>query len=170
MHDLQLQTPRLLLRRARLEDADDLHAAFSDPEVMRYWSTASHRAIEETRAWVERMVNASPEVCDDFVIEEAGRVIGKAGFWRLPEVGFLLRRDRWGQGLMFEALTAVLGHVFRVRQLEEAIADVDPRNVASLTLLARLGFQERGRRARTICVEGIWCDSVDLVLPRPAAR
>jgi hypothetical protein len=37
----------------------------------------------------------------------AGDVIGKAGAWALPEVGFLLHPDYWGQGLAQEAMRAV---------------------------------------------------------------
>jgi RimJ/RimL family protein N-acetyltransferase len=32
-----LETPRLILRAARKNDAEALHLCFSDPEVMRYW-------------------------------------------------------------------------------------------------------------------------------------
>jgi RimJ/RimL family protein N-acetyltransferase len=34
---IELNTPRLLLRAAINEDAEAMHKAFSDPEVMRYW-------------------------------------------------------------------------------------------------------------------------------------
>ena len=34
---VELHTPRLLLRGAQDGDADYLHSAFADPEVMRYW-------------------------------------------------------------------------------------------------------------------------------------
>lgn len=34
---VEISTPRLLLRSAREDDVQDLHEAFSDAEVMRYW-------------------------------------------------------------------------------------------------------------------------------------
>ena len=34
---VEIPTPRLLLRGATEDDAQDLHDAFSDAEVMRYW-------------------------------------------------------------------------------------------------------------------------------------
>jgi hypothetical protein len=34
---VELNTSRLLLRAAVQEDAEAMHEAFSDPEVMRYW-------------------------------------------------------------------------------------------------------------------------------------
>jgi RimJ/RimL family protein N-acetyltransferase len=44
------------------------------------------------------------------------------------------------------------------------VADVDPRNAASLRLLARLGFRQTGTREHSWLVGDEWCDSVDLAL------
>ena len=94
-------------------------------------------------------------------------MIGKAGCWRLPEVGYILHPAAWGQGYAREALETAIAHVFAHFDVPALIADVDPRNEASLNLLARLGFVETGREERTIEVGGVWCDSVYLSLERP---
>lgn len=164
----ELVTPRLRLRRARADDLDDLHAVFSDPAAMRYWSRPPHTELEQTREFLDNMIAAPPDLSDDFVVEHQGRAIGKAGCWRLPEVGYILHPDHWGQGLATEALTAVIGHVFATREIDAIKADVDPRNEGSLRLLARLGFVETHRAKRTWLVGEEWCDSVYLALPRPA--
>lgn len=52
---------------------------------MRYWATPEHETLQENRDWLATMVGARSE-SDDFLIEHRGRVIGKAGAWRLPEV------------------------------------------------------------------------------------
>jgi RimJ/RimL family protein N-acetyltransferase len=44
-----LQTQRLVLRKARIADLEDLHAVYRDPLVMRYWSTPPHDDIALTR-------------------------------------------------------------------------------------------------------------------------
>jgi RimJ/RimL family protein N-acetyltransferase len=160
----QILTPRLRLRRARIEDAGPLLEVFRDPEAMRYWSTPPHAGLEETRRFVQAMVEAPGDVSDDFVIEREGRVVGKAGCWRLPEVGYILHPDLWGQGLAREAMQAVIGRMFEVLRLPALTADVDPRNARSLGLLSRLGFRETGRAARTCRVGDEWCDSVYLRL------
>ena len=108
----EIFTARLHLRRARMADLTAMHRVFTDPETMRYWSTPPHSVVDETRNWLSTMVNADPQICDDFVIEFSGEVIGKAGFWRLPEIGFILRRDCWGRGLAREALDAVIARRF----------------------------------------------------------
>ena len=163
----ELVTSRLRLRRARPADLDGLHAVFSHPVAMRYWSRPPHTELEQTREFLDSMIAAPSDLSDDFVVEHEGRAIGKAGCWRLPEVGYILHPDYWGQGLASEALTAVIGHVFSTRAIEAIKADVDPRNEGSLRLLARLGFVETHRAERTWLVGEEWCDSVYLTLKRP---
>jgi [ribosomal protein S5]-alanine N-acetyltransferase len=163
----ELITPRLRLRRAQATDLDALHAVFSHPVAMRYWSRPPHTDLGQTREFLDKMIDAPPDVSDDFVVEHQGRAIGKAGCWRLPEVGYILHPDHWGRGLATEALTAVVGHVFATRPIEAIKADVDPRNAGSLRLLATLGFVETHRAARTWLVGEEWCDSVYLALARP---
>lgn len=156
----RLETPRLILRRARIEDAADLFEVFSKPEAMRWWSTPPHQTLDETREWVAGMAAASPDESDDFVVEFDGRAIGKAGFWRLPEIGYILHPDYWGRGLATEALTAVIDHVMRTRDVHTVTADIDPSNAASIRLLERLGFEMAGSAQRTWLVGDVWMDSV----------
>jgi RimJ/RimL family protein N-acetyltransferase len=166
----EIRTQRLLLRRARAADLEDMHAVLSDSRAMRFWSTLPHTTLGQTGEWLDRMISASPAESDDFVVEHEGRVIGKAGCWRLPEIGFILHPDHWGQGLAREALAAVIEHVFERRAIQEITADVDPRNEASLRLLRRLGFGKTGTASRTYFTGGEWCDSVYLALRRPQIR
>jgi RimJ/RimL family protein N-acetyltransferase len=175
MTDTTLRTERLVLRRARAEDLDALHAILSDPQAMRYWSTPPHVDIEETRAWLAATIAAGAAAqSDEFFITLEGRLIGKAGCWRIPDIGYILHPDHWGKGYAAEALRAVIDHLFAQRRLPRLTADVDPRNARSVRLLRRLGFRQTGRAERTFCVGGEWSDSVYFALtpedlpPRPA--
>lgn len=163
---MRLKTDRLILRRARMEDLADLHRVLSTPAVMRFWATPEHETLEETRAFLAAMIDGGSE-SDDFVVERDGRVIGKAGAWKLPELGYLLHPDHWRQGIAREALTAVITHLFATHDVPALTADVDPRNIASLRLLESLGFQETGRAEKTIRWRDEWSNSIYLALPRP---
>ena len=157
-----IRTPRLTLRRATWDDLEAVHRLFSNPAIMRYWSRPEHETLEETRRWMRDLVEPGPDSLD-YLIEREGTVIGKAGAWRLPEIGYLLHPDHWGQGLAQEAMQAVIAHLAQTRpDLTHLIAEVDPRNLASLRLLARLGFVETGRASRTMQWRDEWCDSVYL--------
>ena len=170
MDDTIVRTERLLMRRAEVRDLGPLHAVLSNAEAMRYWSTPPHASLHRSREWLKAMM-ASPEAeSDDFVVEFEGRVIGKAGFWRMPEIGYILHPDMWGRGLAFECLSALVERAFRRCDCERLLADVDPRNTASLRLLEKLGFVETRRERATMLVGDEWCDSVFLECARGAAR
>lgn len=160
----RLHTPRLLLRRVRPGDLGAIHEIMSDAETMRFWSSPPHVLLAETEQWFRGMIEADRAgASDEFILEHQGVVVGKLGAWRLPEVGFFLRRDCWGRGLAGEALTAFISYA-RDTGIECLTADVDPRNAACLRLLARCGFHETGRKAATYFVDGRACDSVFLRL------
>jgi ribosomal-protein-alanine N-acetyltransferase len=162
---MELYTPRLILRPARQDDLAALHAVLSDPRATRWWSTPPHETLDQTVIWLAAMIANGPDH-PDFVIELDGRVIGKAGFYVMPDVGYILHPDVWGQGLASEAVGAVIDHVFRAREVGTLTADVDPENAASIRLLQRLGFVRTGSGERTWNVGGVWKDSLYFALTR----
>ena len=162
---MEIVTPRLTLRSARPDDLEAMHAVLSDPRATRWWSTPPHDSLEQTVAWLDSMIANGPDN-PDFVIERDGMVIGKAGFWKLPEVGYILHPDHWGQGVASEAVGAAIDHVFPTLALDELVADVDPGNAASIRLLERLGFIRTGFAERTWNIAGEWKDSLYYGLSR----
>jgi [ribosomal protein S5]-alanine N-acetyltransferase len=165
---VELLTARLRLRRATQTDLDAFHEILSDPVAMRFWSSPPHPDLDRTRAWLDDMIAGGPPLGEDFVIEHEGRLIGKAGCWRLPEIGYILHPAYWGRGFAAEACRAAIAHIFATYDLDAITADVDPRNEASLRLLARLGFVETGRATATYEIEGEISDSVYLAVRRGA--
>lgn len=161
---MEFRTERLLLRPARASDLEPMHAILGDPRAMAYWSSTPHEDIGKTRDWLASMIAIQPTEGEDFIVEFEGRLIGKAGLWRFPDIGFIFHPDFWGRGFAQEALTLVLDRAFAVHGLPKVDADVDPRNAGSLKLLERLGFRETGRAERTWHVGDQWCDSVYLEL------
>ena len=159
-----LTTERLTLRPFQADDVDPLFAILSDREAMRYWGP--HETRSETERLVAGTMNASADVSCDFVIERDGRVVGKAGMWERPEIGFFVAPEHQRQGIATEALNAVIRYLFQTYDLGTLTADVDPRNTPSIMLLKNLGFVETGRAKATIQILGEWCDSVYLALHR----
>ncbi|SHE40947.1 ribosomal-protein-alanine N-acetyltransferase [Loktanella atrilutea] len=162
-----MRTPRLTLRRARQTDLNDLFAVFSDPRAMQYWSTLPHADRSVTQDRLDRMMTHQP--LGYFVIDRDGRAIGCAGLYDEGEVGFILHPDHWQQGLMTEAMQAIIPYLFANHDFDRLIADIDPRNAGSAATLRKLGFHETHRAARTYFIGGVWSDSAYYALPRPAA-
>lgn len=128
---------------------------------MRYWSTPPHTELAQTERWLEAMIAGTG---DDFVVCLGEQVIGKVGLYRAPEIGYIIHPDFSGKGYATEAVRAVVDMALHHRGLAAVIADVDPRNEASLRLLERLGFVETHRATATIQVGDELCDSVYLAV------
>ena len=83
-------------------------------------------------------------------------LIGYIGFWRIDqrnqrgEIGFGLDKGYQKKGLMHEAMNEVLSYGFSQLQLHSVIADVDPDNQASITLLVKSGFKKEAHFRREL--------------------
>lgn len=138
-----LRTRRLLLRPIVAADAVPLFPLFSDEITMRWWSSAPSKSVADLAAWLAQDEGIAWAVCLDD--QPIGRVILIERRPRLAELGFLLSREQWGQGLAREAITAVIDHGFGLVGLRRIFADTDPENAASVGVLVSLGFKLEGR-------------------------
>lgn len=141
-----LETPRLILRPRRADDAEALFPSFADPELMRYWSGPPHSSVDETRADFERHADdwrawAVTVRGDDTAIGMVAAGEKRQG--HVSELGYLFARTHWGGGFAREAVSAVIDRIFAEGQ-RKVFADTDPDNAASRGLLERLGFKLEG--------------------------
>ena len=169
-----LHTQRLILRPAVPPDLPGFFAIMRDPRAMQYWSTLPHTSIDQTRDWMVPMLDPQGRGFDWVITLKSpasgsgnDTIIGKAGGYHLPEIGFILHPDHWGRGYATEAMQAIIPALFASSDVPELTADVDPLNPRSLAVLAKLGFVETHRATRTFNLGGVWADSVYLALPRP---
>ena len=154
-----LTTACLRLEPYRDEHVDGLHALNSDPEVMRYLS-GKPDTPDETRAIVERVKARWAEVGYSwwaFIERETGEIVGAGCLQNLRreattlpdlacplEIGWRLRRDRWGRGYANEAAVAIGDFAFDARHSPEIYAVCDPANTASARVMQRLGMSDLG--------------------------
>jgi RimJ/RimL family protein N-acetyltransferase len=148
-----IDADRIRLRWISEEDTDAFYAIYSNPEVMRYWSTpplvdraAAADLIRKIHAdWQRRLI-----LKWGIALRADDQLIGSLTLFNLDfnhrraEIGYALGREHWGHGYMNEALMAVLKYAFEVLELHRIEADVDPRNTASIKTVERLGFQREG--------------------------
>jgi [ribosomal protein S5]-alanine N-acetyltransferase len=163
-----LQTRRLHLRPLVASDAPRLFEIFSDPRVMRYWSTPPWADIAEAHAAIERDAVArrtGGHVRLGIERTSDGRLLGTCALFdlerncRRAEIGYALGADAWGQGYVQEALGALLDAAFDELHLNRIEADIDPRNLASARSLQRLGFVQEGLLRQRWIVDGEISDS-----------
>ena len=144
---------RVSLRWISAKDTDAFFAIYSNPEVMRYWSTppladreAAANLIKKIHEdWKRRVI-----LKWGIALRSNDHLIGSITLFNLDfnhrrsEIGYALGREYWGQGYMNEALMALLKYAFEDLNLHRIEADVDPRNTASIKTVERLGFQREG--------------------------
>jgi ribosomal-protein-alanine N-acetyltransferase len=151
----QLETKRLILRQVRPDtDREAFFDLFADPDVARFTDTGpfgSREEADEVIAWMEGIF--SNKVGLRWAITRRGAenvLIGTAGYnhwtrWNdSAEIGYDLVSAMWGQGLMTEALEAILSFGFDRMGLNRIEADVTVGNVASERVLEGLGFTREG--------------------------
>lgn len=97
------------------------------------------------------------------VLRQTGRVIGSVGFvGRCPagdpaleeEVGYALGHDFWGQGLVPEALEAVLAYGFSQRGLRRIWCGHYGGNWRSARVIGKCGFSYCFARTETVPLLG----------------
>lgn len=139
-----IRTTRMLLRKPRLDDAEALVAAYSDPETMRYIGDGTTTDLPGTRAAIEKwLARWDANGIGFFVLERDGVVVGRAGFlvwdpgsWTISaldghsevEIGWALIREHWGNGYATEAALALRDWIDR-RRLISLIQHGNERSV-----------------------------------------
>ena len=155
-----LETPRLRLRRITTEDHRDWLAVWHSPGVLDYLIDFEGRPDDEIGheiiRWAERIFAEKSGIRWAITLKQADRMIGSCGFHlynrrhRRIEIGYELHSGYWRQGIMSEAVGAVLRFCFETLDAHRVEADVVEGNAASAALLKKAGFT----------LEGIWRDRV----------
>lgn len=133
-------------------DAAGLHVMLGDRELNEFGPTAPAADIDETRRLLARQLDPSGRT---WVLHERGsrEPLGTVGLFAgqgppICGLSWALRRDRWGQGLMGEAVTVVVEHLLAQPGIDGLEAWIDSRNRRSLGVARRAGMAESGRLPR----------------------
>lgn len=167
--ELPLRTERLVLRRARLEDADDLFSYYGREDVAAYLLTPP-LARDEVEAEIRRRLGLTSDSDQapaglGLLMEHHGRVVGdvvlifKPPHYSAAEIGWVVHPDAAGQGLATEAARAMLGLGFGHYGFHRIHADLDARNQASVRMCERLGMRHEAHMLRDYWSKGEWTDS-----------
>lgn len=145
-----LVTARLLLRKPRPEDATHIFTTYAqDPEVTQYLTFRPHRDLQETHEALNRFSEGwrtGRSFCWLIFLKDTDQLVGAIA--ARPDqginLGYLLARPFWGQGLMSEALAAVMDWALTQPPIFRVWAVCDLENKASAALLERNGFHQEG--------------------------
>ena len=154
----QLSTARLTLVPCGPEHLDGLAAINSDPDVMRY-ITGRPQTRSETLGMIEHVQTRWARYGYSwwtFIERHSGEIVGAGCIQNLRrsgsepdptcplEIGWRVRRDRWRQGIGFEAATAMADFAFERLGAPVLCAVCHPDNLASRAVMKKLGMGYRG--------------------------
>ena len=144
-----ISTSRLRLRAYLPADVDERAAMFADKQTMRYYPRTKSR--NETIAWIDRNIRSyERNGFGLWVVElkstgeflgECGLVVQKVDGAREIELGYSIKRARWGQGFAPEAAIACRDHAFEVLGLRRLISIIHPDNVPSQAVARKVGMR-----------------------------
>jgi ribosomal-protein-alanine N-acetyltransferase len=149
----QLETKRLILKEISDRDCNDLLEVFSNNEVMKYYDIEPLRTLEEINNLIQLLCKRFKNkkgIRWGIHLKDTDKLIGTCGIQNLnieslrTEIGYELSRKFWGQGLMKEALYAIIDYGFNNMSLNRIQALVEPDNKNSINLLHRIGFNDEG--------------------------
>lgn len=139
---MRIETERLILRRYRLDDLQDLFEYLSDEQVVKY-EPYKPMSIEEVIRNLDWRVSTDEMIAVELkeIHKMIGNVyLGKREFNTL-EIGFVLNKNYWGNGYAKESCKALIDNAFS-EGIHRIFAECDPKNLNSWILLEKLGFQK----------------------------
>lgn len=176
---MDVVSERLVLRPFAKGDVADVHAYASDPAVC-FFTDWGPNTLEETQAFVAQAVasgaplNVAVTLGQDLLgasgTVAAGTVIGGLsafGALRGPvadspttrELGWVIRRDLWGQRIATEAVEAFVDWLVAEHGIREFTARCRPQNRSSSRVMEHIGMTYMQRIPDDVIVRGESADS-----------
>ncbi len=147
-----VETTRFIMRELMDEDAFGMYALDSDPEVHKYLGNNPITSMQQAEEIINhvRQQYAANGIGRWAVVDKVnGAFIGWSGLkWETNlrsgssyyDLGYRLRKEYWGQGFATKSARESLKYGFNSMSLEEIGAAAHIENIASNTILQKLGF------------------------------
>lgn len=159
-----LQTERLILRPVQPDDAEAMFDYLRDEETVRFITVPPVKTVTEV---LENSIQSY------FMLDPIGKwaivydqkMIGTIDLrlneaHRQAEIGYVLNKRYWGQGIMPEAAQAILAVGFDQLQLVRIFSEHDTRNPKSGRVMTKIGMQQEGVALKSQIIKG---EIVDMV-------
>jgi ribosomal-protein-alanine N-acetyltransferase len=161
---MNLKSEKVFLRPPKAEDFEEL--------VLLYKSSQKfHRGLVQTpitaTAFEKYITQSLLEINEYFLIcrNEDAAVVGSInlsqifrGNFKNAYLGYYLGEKFTHQGFMTEAVKILLRYAFENLKLHRIEANVQPENIASITVLKRTNFTKEGFSPKYLKIGGRWRD------------
>ena len=151
LKDVILETDRLILRAWKECDLNDFFEYASVDGVGQMAGWQPHKNMEESKFVLDMFIREGKTFA--VVLKENNKAIGSVGIEKLSteidsyenmtgrELGYVLNKDYWGQGLMPEAVKAVINYCFEEGNCDYMLCSCSPQNTQSARVIEKCGFR-----------------------------
>jgi ribosomal-protein-alanine N-acetyltransferase len=164
-----LETERLSLRRINANDVEEIKELRGNPETMKFIPrpliTNDEQALEYINMLDEKLEN-NEAINWAITLKGDTKHIGNIGLFRIQpenyrcEIGYMILPEFHGNGIIPEAIKAVLEYSFDVLQFHSIEAVIDPDNIASEKVLQKNGFVKEAHILENEYYDGRFWDTV----------
>ncbi|MCM3664986.1 GNAT family N-acetyltransferase [Mesobacillus subterraneus] len=162
-----LETERLILRKIKREDVEDIHTYASDPDVSKFVFWDSHQSLSATEDYVDFILGLyeNGKIAPwGIQHKEDGKLIGTIDFvsWqtqhKTAEMGYALSKDYWGRGIATEAAMELIRFGFNNMELVRIQAKCLVANTGSERVMEKAGMSFEGVLRKFIFIKGVHYD------------
>lgn len=159
-----LETNRLILRKWREEDAEDVYEYAKSSKVGPRAGWKPHENLEKTKGLLKMFIEQDETWA--IVLKENNKVIGSLGMHKAEAeyektLGYVIGEAYWGQGFMKEAAIAAMRYMFDEEGIEQISVYHFPFNSQSKRVIEKIGFRYTGvKKASTKIYDGSVYDDV----------
>ena len=135
----------------------------SDEETARYVTWDVHRTLEDARSFIDFVLHRyEQKAVAPWAIEhkDSGKMIGTIDFvsWqpqhKTAEIGYVLAKDYWEQGLGTEAAKELLRFGFSRMDLVRIQAKCFAENLGSERIMQKIGMSYEGTLRKSMYMKG----------------
>lgn len=165
-----ITSQRLTIRQMKLQDAYNLHAYRSNPEVVRYQSFSCLN-LEESISMIQECLQAAPHQTFQLgiALRESDQLIGDCALkisGDKAEVGITISHHFQQRGFANEALSRLVTYLFDHKKVRWILGIADERNDASIRMLTSVGFVHQRQLTQNVLFKDEWVDEFHFTLHR----
>ncbi|WP_249870363.1 GNAT family N-acetyltransferase [Oceanobacillus saliphilus] len=157
-----LETDRLILRKIKKHDIEDMYLYGSNEEVAKYVTWDAHKSLSDTEAFMNyALAKYKNKDVAPWAIQykENGKMIGTIDFiWWKPkhysaEIGYVISQDYWGMGICTEAAKEMIKFGFEKMNLVRIQAKCMLENIGSEKVMEKIGMVYEGTLRKEMVIK-----------------
>lgn len=156
MEDLKLESERLVLRKIKKEDFDEVSVILKDREVMYAWEKGFSN--DEVDQWIDKNIERYKRDGYSYLIvyeKKSEECVGLMGPLmecidnnNFAGIAYILNKKHWGKGYALEGTKACLDYLFKVIKVKEVVAQIKHNNFSSIKVAKNLKMSKKDQYNR----------------------